>query len=60
MLNTVAFDASCENGKVIANGAEVPGAVVLSSGKAKSNGMAILSGDKAFMLRFRLIRLKIS
>ncbi len=47
-LKTLAFDANCENGKVTVNGANVPGAVVLSSGKAKSRGMAVFSGDKVF------------
>ena len=50
MLKTMALTATCKNGKVTVNGAEVPGAVILPAGKAKSNGMAILSGEKVFYI----------
>lgn len=43
-----AINAVCENGKVTVNGAEVPGAVVVSAGQAKSEGVAIFSGPDVF------------
>ena len=43
-----AINAVCENGKVSVNGAEVPGAVILSAGQARSQGFAIFSGPDVF------------
>lgn len=48
MSKTIVLMAECENGKVTVNGAEIPGAVILPAGKAKSTGMAVLSGKNAF------------
>lgn len=42
------LEASCDaNGKVTADGAEVPEAVVLSLGKKASTGVLLLDGEKA-------------
>lgn len=47
---TKAFSAACESGKVTVNGAEVPDAVIVSAGKAKSQGVAIFSGAEVFYI----------
>ena len=41
---TKVFNAACESGKVTVNGAEVPGAVIVSAGQAKSQGVALFCG----------------
>lgn len=41
---TKVLSAACEGGKVTVNGAEVPGARVLSAGQAKSQGVAVFCG----------------
>lgn len=45
---TKAISATCEEGKVFINGAEVPQAVILSAGQAKSTGCAVFSGPDVF------------
>ena len=45
---TKAIRATCEGGKVFVSGAEVPQAVILSAGQAKSQGCAVFSGGNVF------------
>lgn len=45
---TKTISATCEGGKVFINGAEVPQAVILSAGVAKSQGCAVFSGGQVF------------
>lgn len=40
------LNATCENGVVTAEGAQVPGAVILSEGVGSSSGLLFLDGDK--------------
>jgi len=40
--------ATCEDGKVTAEGVEVPSAEIFSEGEASSEGLLILDGDKAY------------
>ena len=45
---TKAINAACESGKVTVNGVVVPEAVIVSSGQAKSQGVALFSGADVF------------
>lgn len=47
---TLVFNAECESGKVTVNGAEVPGATILSAGQEKSQGAAIFSAGSVFYI----------
>lgn len=40
------LEATCENGQVTAEGAQVPGATVLSEGVGASEGALLMEGDK--------------
>lgn len=45
---TKVISATCEGGRVFINGAEVPQAVILSAGQAKSTGCAVFSAENVF------------
>lgn len=45
---TKAINAACESGTVTVNGVVVPEAVIVSAGQAKSQGVALFSGEKVF------------
>lgn len=45
---TKAINAACESGTVTVNGVVVPEAVIVSAGRAKSEGVAFFSGEKVF------------
>lgn len=45
---TKTISATCEGGKVFVEGQEVPQAVILSAGQAKSAGCAVFSGSDVF------------